>query len=369
MIERDYYEVLGVKRDASGEEIKRAFRSLALRYHPDRNPDDLDAERRFKEVLQAYQTLSEPESRRRYDRLGPLYRPDGRPPTPEELSELLGRTLGSLFRRRKGPSRGEDLRAQIDVRLEEVVRGTSRFVEVSRQVRCQTCGGDGAAPEGGKRKCQDCRGSGKSRSRRLFRTECPRCDGRGWILVRRCPRCKGDGRHGSQDRFKLRIPAGAANGQKLKLSRKGNFPVGKGPPGDLFAIVRVAEHALFQRRGGDLFCQLPLSYAQAALGADVAVPTLEGATTIRIAPGTQHGKVLRLAGRGVPPLTGGRRGDLHLEVVLEVPPRLDREQRRALQAYASLLGPESHPKRRAFEEALLQDAAEAQDPPSLPHGP
>jgi len=351
---RDYYEVLGVRRDASPDDIKRAFRGLALRYHPDRSPDDLDAERRFKEAVEAYETLSDPDLRRRYDRLGPLYRRDGRPPTPEELSELIGRTLGGLFRRKPSRSGGADLRASLEITLEEVLTGAERVLEVARQVRCKPCAGTGADPEGGRKECGHCSGSGRSPTRRIFRSDCPRCDGRGFITTRHCEFCGGQGRHGSQDRLRVRIPAGSGNGQKLKLAGKGHVPPGEGAAGDLYVIVAVQEHALFRRRGTDLFCDLPVSFSEAALGADIDIPLLDSETTIRIAPGTQGGKVLRLARRGLPPLGGGRRGDLHLRVVVEIPVDLNDRQRDQLRRLSRSLEPDQSPLRQAFEHNRQQ---------------
>jgi molecular chaperone DnaJ len=355
-VHRDYYEVLGVRRDASQADLKRAFRSLALRYHPDRNPDDLDAERRFKEVVEAYETLSEPETRKRYDRLGPLYRRDGRPPTPEEVSAMLGRALGSLFRK-KGNGRGGDLELRIEVELEQVLHGQTRNIEVPRQVRCKPCEGTGADPEG-RKPCEDCEGSGKSATRRWFRSECARCDGRGWISTSRCARCDGMGHHGSEARFELKVPAGCGNGQKLRLAGRGDEPPGDGPPGDLIVVISVAEHPIFRRRGTDLFCDLPVTYPQAALGADIPVPLLEGETTVRLAPGTPSGKQLRLPERGVPPVGGGRRGDLHLRILVEVPADLQPSQRAALESLARSFEEGQHPQRAELERLRKERAGE-----------
>jgi molecular chaperone DnaJ len=346
-VHRDYYEVLGVRRDASQADLKRAFRALALRYHPDRNPDDLDAERRFKEVVEAYETLSDPESRKRYDRLGPLYRRDGRPPTPEEVSAMLGRALGSLFRK-KDNGRGGDLDLRIEVELEQVLSGEKRAITVARQVRCKPCEGTGADPSG-RQACKDCDGSGKSATRRWFRSECPRCDGRGWVSTRRCGHCDGMGHHGSEARFDVKVPAGCGNGQKLRLAGRGDEPPGDGPPGDLLVVIGVNEHPIFRRRGTDLFCDLPVTYPQAALGADIAVPLLDGETTIRVAPGTPSGKQLRLPERGVPPIGGGRRGDLHVRILVEVPQDLQPSQRAALEDLARSFVEEQHPQRAELE--------------------
>jgi molecular chaperone DnaJ len=355
-VQRDYYEVLGVRRDASPGELKRAFRALALRYHPDRNPDDLDAERRFKEVVEAYETLSDPSSRKRYDRLGPLYRRDGRPPTPEEVSAMLGRALGGLFRKKGERGRGRDLDLRIEVALEDILEGTRRSIDVPRQVRCGHCEGTGADPEG-RRACEDCSGSGRSSSRRWLRSECPRCDGRGWISTKRCGHCGGVGHHGSEAHFEIKVPAGCGNGQKLRLAGKGDEPAGDGPAGDLLVVIGVTEHPLFKRRGTDLFCDLPVTFPQAALGADVTVPLLNGETTIRLGPGTPSGKQLRLAGRGVPPVGGGRRGDLHLRLLVEVPQDLNPAQRAELERLQRSFDDSQHPLRAELGR-LLQERRE-----------
>ena len=351
---RDHYEVLGVARNASPEEIKKAYRRLALRYHPDRHPDDLDAEARFREVMEASRVLSDPEERRRYDRLGPLYRPDGRPPTPDELKEILGRTLGGIFRRHARP-RGPDLRAEVSLSLGDVATGTRTVVEVRRQAACGDCGGEGAQPGEGRRPCSDCGGTGRARGRRFLAGACPRCEGRGWIRVRPCPRCGGSGHVPEVDRLRVRVPPGTAGGQELRFEGRGDHPGRGGAAGDLLVRVVVVPHPLFRREGSDLEADLPLTLAEAALGAEVDVPTLEGPVRLRVAPGTPAGTVLRLPGRGIPPPGGGPRGDLRFQVIVEVPVSLDPAQRLAVEDLGRLLGPGNHPRRRAFDAGLGDD--------------
>lgn len=347
---RDYYNVLGVARDADADELKRAYRRLALKWHPDRNMGDLTAEIRFKHVNEAYRVLADADERARYDRLGPLYQPDGQAPSPEDLQAVVGRVWDNLFGRRDNPP-GEELRYTVSVTLEEVAEGVTREIVVPRQVRCDDCKGLGARREG-RHTCPVCQGSGRSTGSRLFRTRCYHCSGRGFVVTEACPTCRGDGRVGREDALRVKVPPGVATGSKLKLAGKGNEPAGDGVAGDLLVIVDVAEHPLFHRRGDDLVVDLPLSFREASLGGDVIVPTLDGTTTIRVPPGTPGGRVFRLTARGLPRHQRPGRGDLHLEVVLEVPVGLDDAERARLSAWADTLPRERHPRRAAFDAAL-----------------
>jgi len=349
---RDLYNILGITKSASPDDVKKAYRSLARRWHPDKNPGDTQAAARFKDINEAYRTLSDPEKRRRYDRLGPLYTEDGRPPKPEDVNEVVSNVFNNLFGRGKG-ARGEDLRYTVSLTLEEVATGTEKQITVPRFVPCNQCGGDGADPDGGKVKCDVCGGSGKG-SGRLFRTSCYHCSGQGFRVEKRCPTCGGDGRKGLEDQLMVKVPKGVSTGQKLKVARKGNAARGEGEAGDLFVIVSVAEHDLFRRRGDDLLVDLPLTFDELALGADVAIPTVEGSTSIRIPPGSLPGKVLRLGSRGLPRLGQGTRGDLHVQLTLEVPHGLEAEQRQQLEQWARSLPPTSHPRRAAFDRAVQE---------------
>lgn len=350
MAARDFYNILGVERSATPDDIKRAYRNLARKWHPDHNRTT-EAEERFKDITEAYKTLSDPELRARYDRLGPaFYTADGRPPRPEEFQEAVGAMFSGIFKR-QGKARGEDLRYTVSVTLEEVATGTEKEVVVPRRVRCGTCDGDGADPDGGRQTCKVCGGSGKATGPRLFRSECYHCDGNGFTVVRPCRSCEGAGTNHLDDPLKVKVPAGVATGQKLKVGGKGNAPRGKGSPGDLYVIVNVADHDLFRRRGDDVLVDVPLTVAELALGAEVAVPTLEGATTIRVPAGSGPGKILRLAGRGLPAVGRASRGDLHLQLLLEVPEALDAAQRDALKAWADALPPSAHPRRAQFAAA------------------
>ena len=351
MARRDLYAVLGVARNASNDEVKKAYRNLARRYHPDRNDGDEHAAERFREIAEAYETISNPDLRSRYDRLGPLYRPDGRPPTPDEVSDWVTDTIGGMFRKRR-PEQGEDLRYSLTVDLEDVAVGGEREIEVRRQATCAPCTGHGADPSGGRTTCNACDGSGKSTSRRVFRTQCPHCDGAGMVTIKKCASCAGAGRVEQMESLKVRIPKGVATGQKLKLRGKGNDPRAAGETGDLYVIINVNEHSLFQRRGSDLFCTVPIAFTQAALGAEIEVPTLDGKTKIRVNAGTESGKILRLAGRGLPTMKGNRKGDLHLVLNVETPQKLNDDQRKALDDLDKTLGTEAHPQRSAFIENM-----------------
>lgn len=356
MARRDYYAVLGVGRNASSEDIKRAFRAQALKYHPDRNPGDADAERRFREAAEAWEVLGDAEQRSRYDRLGPLFTPSGRPPNPDELNDILRDALNGLFRRRRPGGPGEDLRFTLTITLEEAAVGAERTLDVPRTVRCKKCDGTGDHPEG-RTPCATCAGSGKSPTRRLLRTECATCDGRGYVPSRKCDRCGGEGRHPLEEKLKVKVPPGVATGQKLKLKSKGHEPpafagTAPGPAGDLYVVVNVDDHAIFRRRGADLLCEVPVTFPEVALGADIAVPTLSGSTTIRIPSGTPSGKTFRLPGRGLPAVEGSGKGDLHVRVVVEVPTALTPDQRAAVLALGERLGQDAHPARRAWDEAL-----------------
>ncbi len=349
MAARDYYNILGVERSASADEVKKAYRKLARRWHPDHNGTD-EAAGRFKDIAEAYRVLSDAERRARYDRLGPLYTEDGRPPRPEEVNEVVGTMLGNLFRWRSA-ERGEDLRYTISVTLEDVATGGEREIHVPRRIRCRTCTGAGAETNA-RARCDVCAGSGKATGSRLFRTSCYHCSGRGWVPTAPCPACRGEGRVSLEDVLRVKVPAGVGTGQKLKLAAKGNAPRGEGAEGDLFVIVNVADHALFRRRGDDVVIDLPVTFSELALGGELVVPTLEGSTAIRIPAGSPPGKVLRLSGRGLPALGGGARGDLHFQLALEVPEGLDPSMRAGLSGWAATLPVGAHPRRATFDRAV-----------------
>lgn len=350
MAYRDLYNVLGVSRSATPDEVKKAYRKLAMQWHPDRTGGDEAAAQRFKDITLAYKTLSDPVERARYDRLGPLYTPDGKPMRPDELNETVAGIVGRFFRRDR-KSKGKDLRYTLTLDLEAVAGGCKRNITLPRQVRCRTCGGDGARPGDGKSVCTVCSGTGRSAGR-VLRASCYHCAGQGFVVDHPCETCDGDGRRGVEETLQVTVPAGVATGQKLKLGGKGDAPSGQGPEGDLYVVINIADHPLFRRRGEDVLLDVPLTFTELALGADVEVPILEGTTTVRIAPGTPPGRILRLAGRGLPRSTGGPRGDLHLQLTLDLPSDLDSDQREALATWSARLNPGAHPQRQAFDDAV-----------------
>ncbi len=349
MARRDYYTVLGLKKNASPDELRKAFRALALKYHPDRNPGDAEADRRFREVAEAWEVLGDAESRARYDRLGPLYTQSGRPPSTEDLAQALRESLGSLFRRQGERNPPEDLRFNLSISLELAAAGGEQRVVVLRRVRCTTCAGVGDDPAD-RQPCTTCAGTGRSPARRLLRTDCGDCQGRGYIAARACRPCDGTGRSSVEDSLKVRIPSGVATGQKLKVKAKGHE--GQSGVGDLYVIVEVEEHPLFRRRGTDLLCEVPVTFAEATLGADIPVPTLDGTTTIRIPAGTASGQTFRLPSRGLGTVKGAGRGDLHVKISVEVPTGLDAADREAVRALSERLSASAHPRRTAWQEAL-----------------
>lgn len=347
---RDFYNVLDVDRDASAEEIKRAYRRAAMRWHPDRNQGDTLAEERFKDINEAYRVLSDPSERARYDRLGPLYAADGAPPSPDDLSQVVRNMWNSVFNRKRS-ERGEDLKMTVNITLEQVAVGDHIEITVPRQVKCGSCFGFGCT-KAQRATCETCKGSGWSGGPRLLRTPCFHCSGDGWVAREACSTCSGDGRVTDQATLTVNVPAGVATGQKLKLARRGNEARRDGASGDLLVSVHVETHELFRRRGDDLVVDLPLTFLEAATGADLPVPTLDHVTTIRIPAGTVHGQQFRLSGRGLPSVHRSAKGDLHARVVIEVPQHLTPEEQQRLQTWSQGLSSSAHPLKQAYLERL-----------------
>lgn len=358
MNKRDYYEVLGVGRDASEEELKKAYRRLALKYHPDRNKDDQNAAERFKEINEAYEVLSDPEKRARYDQFGhaAFGGANGFGGSPfgdfsgfgfGDLGDFFESVFGGAFGggRRSGPQPGADLRLDLEITLEEAASGLEKEVEIPRTEDCTRCRGTGAEPGSEPKRCPTCNGTGQVRTTQntplgRFQTvrTCHQCQGEGRVVEKPCSECRGRGKVRRVRRIAVRIPSGVDTGSKLRLPEEGEAGIRGGPPGDLYVYIRVKPHRIFQRQHDDLLCDVNLSFAQAALGDEIEVPTLEGPTRLKIPEGTQSGTVFRLRGKGMPRLRGYGRGDLHVKVAVVTPTRLNETQKELLLKFSESLG-------------------------------
>ena len=356
---RDYYEVLGVAPGAGETDIKKAYRQLALQYHPDRNPGDKRAEERFKEISEAYAVLSDPDKRAHYDRFGTA--PGGGVDAGvgslfEDLLENFFAGGGSGRGRRSRGLRGDDLQYELKMTLEEVATGLETKIQIPRLERCETCAGSGAEPGTRPVPCDTCHGRGEVRMSHGFLTvarPCPRCQGEGVINRSPCPSCRGEGRQRAERLLSIKIPAGIEDGMQLRLTGEGSGGLNGGPPGDLYVLVRVREHAMFARSGNDLYCDLPLSFGQLALGGEIDVPVLgDGSARLKIPAGSQPNDVLRLRGRGLPRLRDRGHGDACYRVVLEVPRKLTAKQREALEAFEAASKDQRGPLSSAFLERM-----------------
>ena len=366
---RDYYEVLGVGRHASEEEIKRAYRKLAVKVHPDKNPDDLHAEEKFKELGEAYDVLMDPQKRAAYDQFGhAAFAPGGigfggfHDPF-DIFREVFGGSgfggaifetfFGGAGTRAEDRHRGSDLRYDMEITLEEAAFGVEKEIEIEKLGTCDECDGTGAERGSRTVTCPTCRGRGHVISSRGFfqvSQTCPRCRGAGEIIEKPCRNCHGEGRVEKLSRVKLKIPAGIREGSRLRSSRNGEAGIRGGPPGDLYVVIHIKEHKIFQRDGDDLYCEVPIPFPVAALGGEVDVPTLEGKAHLRVSVGTQSGQLFKLRGKGIPNLDGRDRGDLLARVIVEVPSSLNAEQRHKLEEFAALCGDENTPLRKSFFE-------------------
>ena len=379
---RDYYEILGIERNASADEIKKAYRRLALKHHPDKNHADPKSEERFKEISEAYEVLSDANKRQKYDQFGhdglrSTFGPGGfdfaRDFTHEaDLQDILGNLFGGgggggIFeeffgggRRRSsrtGAQRGADLRFDLEVDLEEAIFGSDREVTMPVSKDCGTCHGTGAAPGSKRETCRQCGGQGAVISGGGFfqvRQTCPVCGGEGTMIRKPCNECKGSGRVRSRQRINLHIPKGAETGVRLRLGGKGEPGARGGPAGDLYVVLHVRKHELFDRRGDDLHCIVPVPFETAALGGSVRVPTTEGYAKLKIAPGTPSGKMFRLRGKGVDNVEGYGRGDLHVEVKVEVPTKLNGAQKKILKEYAEQHDPTTDSGYEDFSKRVEQ---------------
>jgi molecular chaperone DnaJ len=359
MAEQDYYEILGVARDASADDLKKAFRKAALKHHPDRNPGDQEAEAKFKEADEAYEILSDPDQRARYDRFGrkgvtahPGQQYTGVDDILSHFSDLLGSAFfEEMFGGRRGPRPGTHRRIQMELTFEEAARGVEQTIEITRNELCGECGGNGAKRGTGPAICPYCHGHGEVQHRRGFfmmTAPCANCRGTGQVVRDPCPACRGTGRQAVRVKIPLRIPPGVADGERIAY-RGGGDPGEDGKQrGDLYCDIRVKPHAIFSRDGDDVICEVPISFTQAALGADIEVPTLEGRQTLHIPRGTQSGRVFRLPGLGFPSRSGRTRGGEEVRVAIEVPRSLSREQEELLKRFAETEDSNVTPKRKSF---------------------
>ncbi|HET7626307.1 MAG TPA: molecular chaperone DnaJ [Verrucomicrobiae bacterium] len=370
MAKRDYYEVLGVARTAGAEEIKKAYRKLAVKFHPDKNPGDKAAEEKFKELSEAYEVLNDAQKRSAYDQYGHAAfdrragggfgRATGGFHDPFEIFREVfggGNMFDDLFGSGRSdpsqPQRGDDLRYDMEITFEEAANGCEKEISVTKPDRCEVCHGSGAESGSGSKTCPTCGGRGQIiSSRGIFSIAqtCPHCQGSGRVIERPCKACHGNGRRERTSKIKLRIPAGVDSGSRLRSSGNGEAGFRGGPSGDLYVVLHVKPHEIFQRDGDDLLCEVPVSFVQAALGAEIEVPTLTGKSEIRIPPGTQPGTMFRLKGKGVKNVQGYGHGDLHVRVNVEVPTRLSSEQKAKLQEFAELCNGKESPMSQSFFE-------------------
>jgi len=373
----DYYELLGVARDASEADLKKAYRKLAVKYHPDKNPGDATAEAKFKEISEAYDVLKDADKRAAYDRYGhAAFKQGGMGNAGGGRGGMGGHDPFDIFREAFGGSggggifeeffggggssrasggaeHGADLRYDLEISLEEAAKGTEKEIRYRRPVSCKKCGGSGAEPGSRKVTCPTCGGAGQVTSNRgfiSFRQVCPSCQGAGQTIEKPCSDCRGEGRVMDSSTVKVRIPAGVATGSKLRSAGKGEAGHMGGQAGDLYIIIHVKDHELFERHDNDLFCEVPIKFTLAALGGSISVPTLFGKGSLKIPAGTQTGTTFRLREQGIPALRGGRKGDLLIRVQVEVPTKLTSDQKAKLEDYAEACGDPANPVSEPFVE-------------------
>jgi molecular chaperone DnaJ len=367
MAKRDYYEILGITREVEIEEIKKVYRKLALKHHPDKNPGDKTSEEKFKEIGEAYEVLSDPQKRAAYDqyghaafdrRSGGFARGGGFHDPFDIFREVFG--AGNIFDDLFGgrvdpnqPQRGDDLRYDLEITFDEAAQGCEREISVTKPERCAACNGSGAESSSRTKICPTCGGRGQIiSSRGIFSIAqtCPHCQGAGRVIEKTCKVCHGSGRHEQTSKIKLRIPAGVDTGSRLRSAGNGEAGVRGGPSGDLYVVLHVKPHEIFHRDGDDLLCEVPVDFIQATLGAEIGVPTLNGKAEIRIPPGTQPGTMFRLKGKGIKNVQGYGYGDLHVRINVEVPTHLTSAQKAKLQEFAELCSGKESPMSQSFFE-------------------
>ena len=365
MTQRDYYEVLGVDKGADDNAIKRAYRKLAMKYHPDRNPDDEKAAEMFREITEAYEVLADKDKRARYDQYGHAGVDDqmggfgagGFQGTHayQDFGDLFGSMFGDAFSGSGGGGqlhqRGADLRYNLSISLEEAAKGKEVELEIPKHEHCDTCSGSGARPGTNAVPCSTCGGHGQVQMQQGFfavQRACPSCQGSGKKIESPCVSCGGTGRKKVKKKLKVKIPAGVYDGAQVRVGGEGEVGENGGPAGDLFIVVRIKAHAIFERDGADLHCEMPITFPQATLGAEVDAPTLDGKVKIKIPAGTDSGRVFRLRGHGVKDVRVRQKGDLFVRVKIAVPKKLTAEQKELLQAFAKETGDEVYPERSSF---------------------
>lgn len=368
MSKRDYYEVLGVDRSADAKELKKAYRRIAMKFHPDRNPDNADAEEKFKEANEAYEILSSEDKRHAYDQFGH----DGVDPNRQGgfggggggagFGDIFGDVFGDIFGGgggrggQRGPARGADLRYTLELDLEEAVRGTTVKIKVPSLVACKPCDGSGAKPGTKPVTCTTCAGHGQVRMNQGFfsvQQTCPNCHGRGTMISSPCGSCHGQGRVEEERTLSVKVPKGVDTGDRIRLSGEGEAGPDGGPAGDLYVQVSVRDHKIFERDGRHLYCDIPVSFADAALGGEIEVPTLDGMVKLKVPSETQNGKMFRLRGKGVEPVRGGSVGDLMCRVQIETPINLNKEQKELLRQFQeSLTGDKHSPKQAGWFDSM-----------------
>ncbi|MBQ4649734.1 MAG: molecular chaperone DnaJ [Firmicutes bacterium] len=376
---RDYYEVLGLQKGASDDEIKKAFRKMAMKYHPDKNPNNKEAEEKFKEVNEAYSVLSDPDKKSKYDRFGHA----GVDPSAgfggaggfggfggfEDIFDMFGGAFGGGFggfggggqRRANQPRKGRDLQKAITITFEEAAFGTKKTIELSKYVTCSTCNGEGTKPGTSKKTCPKCNGSGQvaSMQRTPFGqfqsvTTCDQCGGSGKIIEEPCPDCRGEGKVRKNVTISVDIPAGVDNESVIPIRGQGEPGINGGPAGDLYIVLNVKPHKMFKRSGADLYLEIPISFDQSALGAEIVVPTLEGKVSYKVPAGTQPGTTFRLKDKGIKHLKREAKGDLYVKVNLEVPTKLNGKQKKAIQHMAEAVTEECYQKKSGFAEKIKE---------------
>ena len=362
----DYYEMLGVNRKASDDEIKKAYRKLALKYHPDRNPGDKQAEEKFKQVSEAYQILSDSNKRAQYDQFGHAAFGDGGPFAggfdftagfEDIFGDVFGEFFGGATGRRRGRSRGDDLRYNLTLSFEEAVSGTEKKIKIPRQGTCESCNGNGARPGTAPQTCPTCRGRGQVSFQQGFfsvsRT-CNQCHGQRTVIKDPCGACGGSGRVRKMHTLNVKIPAGVDTGSRLKLRAEGEAAPAGGMPGDLYVVIQAEPHPIFVRDNLDILCDIPVTFVQAALGAEIDVPTLAGKVKVKVPPGTQSGKVFRLKGKGIQDVQGYHQGDQHVRIIVETPTHLTTRQKELLKEFAALGGEDINPLSKGFFEKVKE---------------